>query len=291
MFENVMSKFDLVAFMHTYLIPWGINIAIALVIFFVGRIVISMLHKVLGKLMTRLHVKLILVEFTQQVVRALLFVMLIIAVLSQVGFDTTSLVAVLAAGSLAVGLALKDSLQNFAAGVMLIVLQPFKENDFVEVAGHMGMVEKVMLFSTLLRTTDNREITIPNGQIYATPLINYSARDTRRLDLIFGIDYSSDLRKAKQILQEILAADERVLKEPESLVVVSELANSSVNFTVRAWVNTSEYWPLRFDLIERVKLAFDDQGIEIPFPQMSLHFQQDIAEFMAAKSGSKDVVV
>lgn len=290
MFENLMNKLDLVEITQSYLIPWGINIAIAFVIFFVGRIVISVIHKVLGKLLTRFHVKLILVEFTQQVVRSLLFVLLIIAILSQLGFDTTSLVAVLAAGSLAVGLALKDSLQNFAAGVMLIVLQPFKEEDFVEVAGHMGMVEKVMLFSTLLRTTDNREITIPNGQIYAEPLVNYSARDTRRLDLIFGIDYNSDLRKAKQILQDIVAADERVLKEPESLVVVSELADSSVNFTVRAWVSTDNYWPLKFDLLERVKLAFDDQGIEIPFPQMSLHFQQDIAQLMAAKPEAKETV-
>lgn len=290
MFENLMNKLDLVEITQSYLIPWGINIAIAFVIFFVGRIVISVIHKVLGKLLTRFQVKVILVEFTQQVVRSLLFVLLIIAILSQLGFDTTSLVAVLAAGSLAVGLALKDSLQNFAAGVMLIVLQPFKEEDFVEVAGHMGMVEKVMLFSTLLRTTDNREITIPNGQIYAEPLVNYSARDTRRLDLIFGIDYNSDLRKAKQILQEIVAADERVLKDPESLVVVSELADSSVNFTVRAWVSTDNYWPLKFDLLERVKLAFDDQGIEIPFPQMSLHFQQDIAQLMAAKPETKENV-
>ncbi|WP_029933565.1 mechanosensitive ion channel family protein [Thiomicrospira pelophila] len=290
MFENLMNKLDLVELTQSYLIPWGINIAIAFIIFFVGRIVISVIHKVLGKVLTRFQVKVILVEFTQQVMRSLLFVLLIIAVLSQLGFDTTSLVAVLAAGSLAVGLALKDSLQNFAAGVMLIILQPFKEEDFVEVAGHMGMVEKVMLFSTLLRTPDNREITIPNGQIYAEPLVNYSARDTRRLDLIFGIDYNSDLRKAKQILQDIVAADERVLKEPESLVVVSELADSSVNFTVRAWVSTDDYWPLKFELLERVKLAFDDQGIEIPFPQMSLHFQQDIAQMMAAKPEMKETV-
>ncbi|HEY9018530.1 mechanosensitive ion channel family protein [Thiomicrospira sp.] len=287
MFENLISKLDLVEVMNNYLIPWGLNIAIALLIFFVGRIVISVIHKLLGKVLTRFQVKLILVEFIQQVARSLLFVLLIIAVLSQLGFDTTSLVAVLAAGSLAVGLALKDSLQNFAAGVMLIILQPFKEEDFVEVAGHMGMVEKVMLFSTLLRTTDNREITIPNGQIYAEPLVNYSARDTRRLDLIFGIDYNSDLRKAKQILQDIVAADERVLKEPESLVVVSELADSSVNFTVRAWVSADNYWPLKFDLLERVKLAFDEQGIEIPFPQMALHFQQDVAQLMTPKSEVK----
>ena len=269
--------FDLQGFIDSTLVPIGLNLIYALIIFLVGRIVIGWIHRLLGKVLARFNVQPILTEFVQQVSRALLFVLLFIAVLSQLGFDTTSLVALVAAAGLAVGLALKDSLQNFASGLMLIIFKPFKVGDFVEVGGHMGIAEKVMLFSTLLRTTDNREITIPNGQIYSDALINYSARETRRLDLVFGIGYGSDLRKAKQILQEIVAADERVLLEPESLVVVSELADSSVNFTVRAWVNTSEYWPLRFDLIERVKLAFDDQGIEIPFPQMSVHLQSEQA--------------
>jgi small conductance mechanosensitive channel len=271
--DTLLNGLNFEQLTQDYLIPWGVNILTGLVILVIGVFVIRWIHKTLGKVLNKFNVQTILVEFIQQVARVLLYVLLVILVLSQLGFDTTSLVAVLAAGSLAVGLALKDSLQNFAAGVMLIVLQPFKEGDFVEVGGQMGVVEKVMLFSTLLRTTDNREITMPNGQIYADALVNYSARDTRRLDLIFGIGYDSDLRKAKQILKDLVAADSRILPEPESLVVVSELADSSVNFTVRAWVNTDEYWDIRFDLIEKVKLAFDDGGIEIPFPQMALHIQ------------------
>lgn len=271
--ESLVSGLNIEQLTQNYLIPWGVNILTGLVILVIGVFIIRWIHKALGKVLNKFNVQTILVEFIQQVARVLLYVLLVILVLSQLGFDTTSLVAVLAAGSLAVGLALKDSLQNFAAGVMLIVLQPFKEADFVEVGGHMGVVEKVMLFSTLLRTPDNREITIPNGQIYADALVNYSARGTRRLDLIFGIDYGSDLRKAKQILKDLIAADGRILPEPESQVVVSELADSSVNFTVRAWVKTDEYWDIRFDLIEKVKLAFDDAGIEIPFPQMALHIQ------------------
>lgn len=271
--ETFNQDFNLDQIIQNFLIPWSINLTTAVFIFIAGLLVIRWLHKTLGKVLNKFKVQTILVEFIQQVARVLLFVLLIILVLSQLGFDTTSLVAVLAASSLAVGLALKDSLQNFAAGVMLIVLQPFKEGDFVEVGGHMGLVEKVMLFSTLLRTTDNRDIIIPNGQIYADALVNYSARDTRRLDLVFGIGYESDLRQAKQILKDLIASDERILRDPASLVAVSELADSSVNFTVRAWVNSDDYWDIRFDLIEKVKLAFDDAGIEIPFPQMALHIQ------------------
>lgn len=260
--------------LESHVLPWSINILIALLIFVVGRLVIGWAHRLLGAVLVRFNVELILTEFIQQVVRVLLYVLLAIAILSQLGFDTTSLVAMLAAGSLAVGLALKDSLQNFAAGVLLIVLKPFKVGDFVEVSGVTGFVEKVMLFSTLLRTTDNREITIPNGPIYNATLTNYSARDTRRVDLLFGISYDSDLRKAKQILQNLITADERILSEPESLVAVSDLADSSVNLTVRFWVVTDAYWPVRFDFIEKVKLTFDEHGVEIPYPQMALHIQQ-----------------
>ncbi len=268
------TEINLSQLLDSHILPWSINILIALLIFVVGRLLIGWAHRLLGAVLARFNVEAILTEFIQQVVRVLLYVLLAIAILSQLGFDTTSLVAMLAAGSLAVGLALKDSLQNFAAGVLLIVLKPFKVGDFVEVAGVTGFVEKVMLFSTLLRTTDNREITIPNGPIYNATLTNYSARDTRRVDLLFGISYDSDLRKAKQILQDLITADERILAEPESLVAVSDLADSSVNFTVRFWVATDNYWPVRFDFIEKVKLAFDENGVEIPYPQMALHIQQ-----------------
>lgn len=268
-----IPEINLTLLLEDYALPWAINILIALLIFVVGRMVIGWVHRLLGAVLSRFNVQVILAEFIQQVARVLLYVLLAIAILSQLGFDTTSLVAILAAGSLAVGLALKDSLQNFAAGVMLIVLKPFKVGDFVEVASTTGFVEKVMLFSTLLRATDNREIIIPNGRIYQGTLTNYTARETRRIDMVFGIHYDSDLRKAKQILQDLIAADERILQEPESLVAVSELAESSVNFTVRVWVNTEDFWKVRFNFIESVKLAFDDQGVVIPFPQVEMHIQ------------------
>lgn len=256
-----------------YLIPWGMNLLIAGVLLIIGFWVIARINRVLGGVLSKFKLQQILIDFIQQVARVALMILLIIGVLSQLGFDTTSLVAMLAAGSLAVGFALRDTLSNFAAGVVMIVLQPFKTGDFVEAGGITGVVEKVNLFNTLLRTTDNREITVPNGQISRNALTNYSARDTRRIDLVFGIHYDSDLRKAKQILQDLIKQEARALTDPEPLVAVSELADSSVNFTVRMWVATDEYWKVRFDFIERVKLTFDEQGIVIPFPQMDVHIQ------------------
>lgn len=278
-FEELFGLLNLEHLVQDYLIPWGLNLIIAIVIVFIGWLVLRWADSFLGKMLARFKVKAILVEFVQQVAKALLYVILTILVLSQLGFDTTSLVAILAAGSIAIGLALKDSLQNFASGVMLILQQPFQEGHFVEAAGQMGVVEKVSLFSTVFRATDNRVINIPNGHIYSAAIINYSARDTRRLDLVFGVSYDSDLRKAKSILQDLVANDERVRSEPEPLVVVSELAESSVNFTVRVWVNSHDYWGLRFYLLETVKLTFDEQGIVIPYPQMALHIQNSDQSF------------
>jgi small conductance mechanosensitive channel len=188
--------------------------------------------------------------------------------------DTTSLIALLAAAGLAVGLAMKDSLQNFAAGVMLIIFRPFTAGDFVEAGGTAGVVETISIFSTIMRTGDNREVIVPNGAIYNGTITNYSARETRRIDMVFGIGYDDDIRKVKQLLGDILAADERVLKEPAAQVVVGELANSSVNFHVRPWVKSGDYWDVRFDLTERIKLAFDDNGISIPYPQMDVHLNK-----------------
>ncbi|MGE4501752.1 MAG: mechanosensitive ion channel family protein [Thiomicrospira sp.] len=274
MLEGLDMSKEAQLLLENYVIPWGINIAIALLVLFIGFWVIARINRVLGSILSQFKLQQILIDFIQQVARVALYILLIIGVLSQLGFDTTSLVAMLAAGSLAVGFALRDTLANFAAGVVMIVLQPFKTGDFVEAGGITGVVEKVNLFNTLLRTTDNREITVPNGQISRSALINYSARDTRRIDLVIGIHYDSDLRKAKQVLMDLIKSEPRALAEPEPLVAVSELADNSVNFTVRMWVNNEDYWAVRFDFIERVKLTFDEQGIVIPFPQMDVHIQQ-----------------
>ena len=165
-------------------------------------------------------------------------------------------------------------MQNFAAGVMLILFRPFRLGHFIEAAGITGVVEEIRIFSTRLITADNKEITIPNGSIYAGPITNFSARDSRRVDMVFGIGYSDDLTEAKETIRAILEADAWVLKEPAPLIAVAELADSSVNFNVRPWVMSADYWPVLFETTEKIKLAFDEKGISIPFPQMDVHLDK-----------------
>jgi small conductance mechanosensitive channel len=267
MLENI----DITKLIDTYVIPWGINIAMAIAIFIVGKIVVGIIIKVVTKLLTKSKMDSMLVDFIASIARAILMLFIIIAALDQLGVDTTSLIALLGAAGLAVGLALQNSLSNFAAGVMLIVFRPFKAGDFVEVAGTAGIVEIINIFSSTLRTGDNKEVIIPNGSIYGGTITNYSARDTRRIDMVFGIGYDDDIKKAKDLLEKIVTADERVLKDPAPVIAVSELADSSVNFVVRPWVKTGDYWAVLWDITEKVKLEFDSNGISIPYPQMDVH--------------------
>jgi small conductance mechanosensitive channel len=246
----------------------------ALVIFFIGRFVVKILIKILRAVLKKSKMDAMLVDFIASIANAILLLFVIIAAIDQLGVDTTSLIALIGAAGLAVGLAMQKSLQNFAAGVMLIVFRPFKTGDFVEAAGTSGVVESISIFTTIMRTGDNREIIIPNGAIYDGTIINYSARDTRRIDMVFGIGYGDDIKKAKEILLTIIKSDERVLEEPEPLIAVAELADSSVNFNVRPWVNSADYWAVRFDLTEKIKIAFDENGISIPFPQMDVHMNK-----------------
>ncbi|WP_040557212.1 mechanosensitive ion channel family protein [Reinekea blandensis] len=258
----------------TWLQENTLSLVLALAIFVVGRWLAGLLSKLIKKIMARAKVDEILVDFIAGIVHAVLVLFVIVAALSQLGVDTTSLVALIGAAGIAVGLALKDSLQNFASGVMLILFRPFKSGDFVDAGGVMGIVEKITVFSTTMRTVDNKEVIIPNGGIYGGVITNFSARPTRRVDMVFGIGYDSDLLKAKKILQEMIEADERVLAEPEPVIAVGELADSSVNILVRPWVNAADYWGLYWDMQERVKLKFDEEGISIPFPQMDVHLNQ-----------------
>ncbi len=250
---------------------WLISIAFAIAIVVVGRIVVKWLVKLIRKLMVRSDLDPILVNFASSIANAVLLLFVFIAALDQLGVNTTSLIALLGAAGLAIGLALQGSLQNFAAGVMMIVFRPFKLGDFIEAGGVTGVVEQISIFSTKMNTVDNREIIIPNGQIYAGAITNYSAKDTRRIDMVFGIGYDDDMLKAKKIMEDILTKHELVLDNPESVVAVAELADSSVNFNVRPWVNSDDYWDVRADLIEQIKLAFDKKGISIPYPQMDIH--------------------
>lgn len=250
---------------------WLMDVAIAVAIVFIGRMVVKSLVNLVAKLMRRAEVDTILVNFISSIVNAALLLFVFIAALNQVGVDTTSLIALLGAAGLAVGLALQGSLQNFAAGVMLIVFRPFKLGDFIEAGGVVGVVEEISIFSTVMKTGDNREIIVPNGQIYSGAITNYSARDTRRIDMVFVIGYDDDMLEAKQIMETIVAEHELVLDDPAPAVAVAELADSSVNFNVRPWVNSADYWGVRAELIEKIKLTFDEKGISIPYPQMDVH--------------------
>jgi small conductance mechanosensitive channel len=198
-----------------------------------------------------------------------------IAAISHLGFNTSSLVAIVGAAGLAIGLALQGSLSNFASGILLISFKPFKAGDFVEVAGTAGVVEEVQIFSTQLKTPDNKTVIIPNGGITSGNIVNYSSKPTRRIDLVIGVGYSADLKQTKTILTDIVNRQELVLKDQEATIAVSELADSSVNFVVRPWVNTENYWPVYFDLLETIKIELDQAGIEIPFPQLSVHVNQE----------------
>jgi small conductance mechanosensitive channel len=256
---------------NTYAIPWGINIVTALLIFLVGRIVARKLANLFGKLMSKSRYDDMLIEFVRSIVNAVLLLFVIVAALDQLGVNTTSMVALLGAAGLAVGLSLQGSLQNFASGVMLLIFKPFKAGDYVEAGSTAGVVKTINVFTTVFNSPDNKEIIVPNGSIYGGNIVNYSARATRRIDMVFGIGYDSDLLKAKRILQELVVADERILADPAPQIAVSELADSSVNFVVRPWVKTADFWPVKFAITEAVKLRFDREGITIPFPQMDVH--------------------
>ncbi|OUR65598.1 mechanosensitive ion channel protein MscS [Methylophaga sp. 42_25_T18] len=247
------------------------NIIFAAAIVIVGRIAVKWIVKLIRKLMVRADLDPIIINFAGSIANAALLLFVFIAALDQLGVDTTSLIVLLGGAGLAIGLALQGSLQNFAAGVMMIVFRPFRLGDFIEAGGVTGVVEHIAIFSSTLKTGDNREIIIPNGQIYSGAITNYSAKDTRRIDLVFGIGYDDDMLTAKQIMEDILQTHDLVLADPASAVAVAELADSSVNFNVRPWVKSEDYWAVRSDLIEKIKLAFDKNGISIPYPQMDVH--------------------
>jgi small conductance mechanosensitive channel len=257
--------------LDSYVIPWGINIFMAIAIFIIGKMVVGVITRIARKLMSKARVDNLLVNFIGSIINSILMLFVVIASLNRLGVDTTSLIALIGAAGLAIGLALQGSLQNLAAGVMLIIFRPFKDGDTIDAAGVLGTVEAIGIFTTTMRTADNREIIVPNGAIFGGTITNVSKRDTRRVDMKFGIGYDDDLLKAKNILLEILQADDRILKDPAPAVAVAELADSSVNFNVRPWVKASDYWAVYSDIHEKVKLTFDREGISIPYPQMDVH--------------------
>ncbi|MBJ7538928.1 mechanosensitive ion channel [Marinomonas sp. C1424] len=248
-----------------------INLAVGLVVFFVGKFIASKVSQWCEKRMLKASVDKAVAGFTSSILYALMFAGVILMALGQVGVQTTSFIAILGAAGLAVGLALQGSLSNFASGVLIILLRPFRSGEFIDAAGQMGTVDRIELFHTYLKTPDNRVIIIPNSSIMGSSIVNFSREATRRLDLVVGISYDADIRLAKQIMEDLVAADERILKAPECVIAVSELADSSVNFILRPWVNSADYWTVRADLLEQVKYAFDEKGVGIPYPQMDVH--------------------
>ncbi len=268
------DKLHELTWLREALMTWGMNLLFAILIFVIGRWVSKAILSVIRRLFGRSKLDDILIHFLMSILQGVFMIIVVAASLDQLGVDTTSLVALIGAAGLAIGLSLQDSLKNFAAGVMLITFRPFKSGDFVEAGGTTGVVEKINIFSSTLRTPDNREVIIPNGSIYSGVITNYSARETRRIDLIFGISYNDDIRKAKALIVEVLEADERVLKDPAPVVAVGDLGASSVDLVVRPWVKSADYFTTMCDLKENVKLAFDANGISIPFPQMDLHVNQ-----------------
>lgn len=266
--EQFMERFQ------EWLAVYGPIALKALATLVVGWIVAKILTAILRRVMQKAHVEKTLVGFATNLTFALLMTLVILSAIQKLGVPTTSFIAVIGAAGLAIGFALQGSLANFAAGVMLILFRPFKAGDYVEAGGVSGAVEQIQIFATMLKTPDNKRVIVPNSEITGGTITNYSANDTRRVDLVFGIGYGEDIKKAKDVLDDILARDERVLKDPAPKIAVAELGDSSVNFVVRPWVKTPDYWDVRFDVTEAVKQRFDAENINIPFPQRDVHLHQ-----------------
>jgi small conductance mechanosensitive channel len=252
-------------------VDFVINVIVAILIFYIGKWVVNLIVEGMLKAMRKGDMDKTLRRFVANLARMLLMLFVIIAAINQLGIQTASLIALVGAAGLAVGLALQGSLANFASGVLIVLFRPYKVGDFIEGGGISGSVEEVQILTTVLKTGDNKRVIIPNSQIMGSTITNYSANDTRRIDLVVGVSYDDDLDQVRSELEKLVAADERILDEPAVTIAVSELADSSVNFVVRPWVKTADYWGVYFGLTEAVKKRFDEVGISFPFPQQDVH--------------------
>ena len=252
-------------------ITYGTKIVLALITLVIGLLVIKFIMKMIVKGMEKRDVDASIRQFLKSLLGMLLKIMLVISVISMLGVEMTSFVAILAAAGLAVGMALSGTLQNFAGGVMIILFKPFKVGDWIDAQGHMGSVSEIQIFNTILKTPDNKTIIIPNGGLSTSSMTNYSTEPQRRVDFTFGIGYNDDIDKAKKVIEGLIAADSRILKDPAPFIAVSALADSSVNFVVRVWAESGDYWGIFFDMNENVKKTFDKEGISIPYPQTDVH--------------------
>jgi len=265
---------DLLTMLQTLAVTYGLRVLGSIAIFIIGRWLARITVDGLRRLLVKAQVDRTLVFFLGNVLYYVLLAVVFVAALSNIGIPTTSIVAILGATTLAIGLAMQDSLANLAAGVVIIMLRPYRLGDYVEIGDAEGYVHDIKIFHTALTTRDNKVIYVPNNDVMDGNIVNYSRREWIRLDLVFGIGYGDDLLKAKRILQEIVAADERIAKEPAPVVAVQELGDSSVNLAVRPYVKVADMVPITFAITEQVKLRFDAEGVTIPFPQRDVHLFQ-----------------
>jgi small conductance mechanosensitive channel len=262
------------ATIQTYITSMGLKLIVAILVLFIGLKISKILVNIFTKAMKKKELDVSLTLFLSSVISWLLKVCVVIAAINTAGIQTTSFIALLGSAGLAVGLALQGSLANFAGGVLILILKPFKVGDVIKAQGFIGTVEKITTFATILKTPDNQVITLPNGSLANAPIVNVNQESTRRVDFTFGIGYGDSIKDAKEILNKIISSDSRILKDPAHVIVVGELADSSVNIIVRAWTNTADYWGVFFEVTEKVKLEFDAQNISIPFPQRDVHLHQ-----------------
>ena len=258
------------------LITFGLKVVLAIVFFFIGRKIITWIRKIVRKSFERSNADKGVEQFVDSLLKFFLYAILLFSIVTKFGVESSSIAALIASGGVAIGLAVQGSLSNFAGGVLILLLKPFVVGDYIIEDNHKneGTVKEIQIFYTKLSTVDNKTIIIPNGTLANTSLTNVTAKEVRRLEIKVGISYDSDLRKAKKIRAEILDREEKILKEDEVLIYVDDLADSSVQIGIRAWVKTDDYWPVRWKLLEEIKLTFDREGIEIPYPQMKVHMKE-----------------
>ena len=267
--EDFFSKIE------DYFVAHGPDFIKAILTLIIGLMVIGWIVKMVGRVMEKRNIDASLQPFLKSLIGTLLRVMLVLSVLGMVGIEMTSFIAILGAAGLAIGMALSGTLQNFAGGVMLLIFKPFKKGDVIEAQGYTGLVHEIQIFNTIMKTPDNRTIIIPNGGLASGSMVNYSTEPRRRVDWTIGIGYGDDADKAREVITRLLNEDERILKDPEPFVAVSELGDSSVNFAARAWVESANYWPVFFSINELVYKTFDKEGLNIPYPQMDVHLHKE----------------
>jgi small conductance mechanosensitive channel len=261
---------------YEYLAQYGFKVLGALIIFLIGRWLAKIVSRWIETALIKSRVDKTLAKFVKNLSQIILLVFVVMAALAPLGVETTQFAVVVGAAGLAIGLALQGSLANFASGFLMIIFRPFKVGDFIEAAGVKGTVKEIQIFNTIINTPDNIRVIIPNAQLTGGNILNYTINGTRRVDLVVGVSYEDDLKKAKQVIEEVLAGDDRVLKDPSPTIAVSELGDSSVNFVVRPWVNSADYWDTYFDLTAKIKLALDENDITIPYPQRDVHLKSGV---------------